>query len=432
MKLFGRGRTLALGVLAAAGLLCAALPASAATTTVLNYIGTEPGTLAIDTSGQGNDGTLHNVTATGQHYSFGTEGYISVPASSTINPGTANTSYGVTMRLPAGYKYTHDLSLVRRGASTYTGAYYKIELDYQKATGKTVLVCAMRDQKGHSGSVSTTANRLNDGDWHTLKCSRTATRVSLSKDGATTTKTANVGNLSSNRPLSFGAEKVTDTTFAEHFPGDMDSIVLTKRVADSTTTVLNYIGTVTSPLAFDVSGQGNDGTLHNVTATGEYYSFGDSAYISVPASSSINPDTEDYTYGVTMRLPADYVYTHDLSLVRRGASKLGGAYYKMELIYRKSTGNTVLVCAMRDQDGHTGYVQVSASGLNDGAWHTLECAKTATSVTLTKNTNTYTNAATVGNLSSNRPLNFGAEQVTETTFWEHFPGDMDSIVITKG
>ncbi len=66
MKLFGRGRTLALGVLTAAGLLGAALPASAATTTVLNFIGTAAGTLAIDTSGQGNDGTLHNVTATGR------------------------------------------------------------------------------------------------------------------------------------------------------------------------------------------------------------------------------------------------------------------------------------------------------------------------------------------------------------------------------
>ncbi len=149
------------------------------------------------------------------------------------------------MRLPAGYDYTHDLSLVRRGASTFAGAYYKMELDYRKATGNTVLVCAMRDQKGHTGYVSTTATGLNDGDWHTLKCSKTATRVSLSKDAATTTKAASVGNLSSNRQLNFGAEKVTETTYSKHFPGDMDSIVLTKRVSDSTTTVLNYIGTVT-------------------------------------------------------------------------------------------------------------------------------------------------------------------------------------------
>jgi hypothetical protein len=35
-------------------------------------------------------------------------------------------------------------------------------------------------------------------------------------------------------------------------------------------------------------------------------------------------------------------------------------------------------------------------------------------------------------MSSDRQLNFGAEQVTETTFWEHFPGDMDSITLTKG
>ena len=433
MKLFDRGRAIAFGVFTAATLLAVALPASAATTTVLNFIGSVTGPLAIDTSGLGNDGTLHNVTATGAHYSFGTDAYISVPASSTINPGRANTSYGVTMRLPAGYIYTHDLSLVRRGASTFAGAYYKMELDYRKATGNTVLVCAMRDQKGHTGYVSTTATGLNDGDWHTLKCSRTATRVSLSKDAATTKKAARVGNLSSNRQLTFGAEKVTDTTFSGQFPGDMDSIKLTKRVSDSTTTVLNYIGTVTDPLAFDVSGQGNDGTLHNVTSTGEYYSFGGGLrYISVPASSTINPDTEDYTYGVTMRLPANYTYTRDLSLVRRGSSKFAGAYYKMELIYKRDTGNTVLVCEMRDQNGNAGYVSTTATGLNDGDWHTLKCSKTSTSLSLSKDAATYTNAATVGNLSSNRPLIFGAEQIDETTFWEQFPGDMDSIVITKG
>jgi hypothetical protein len=269
-----------------------------------------------------------------------------------------------------------------------------------------------------------------------LKCSKSATRVSLRKDAATSTKAARVGNLSSSSQLNFGAQKVTGTTFSEYFPGDMDSIKLTKRVSDSTTTVLKYIGTAGGTLALDVSGQGNDGTLHNVTTTGEYYSFGPynggNAYISVPASSTINPDTEDYTYGVTMRLPANYTYTRDLSLVRRGASKFAGAYYKMELIHKKDTGNTVLVCEMRDQNGNAGYVSTPATGLNDGDWHTLKCSKTSTSVSLSKDADTYTNAATVGNLSSNNPLIFGAEQISETTFWEQFPGDMDSIVITKG
>lgn len=202
--------------------------------------------------------------------------------------------------------------------------------------------------------------------------------------------------------------------------------------AAQSTNVLQYTGTASCCTAIDVSGFGNDGTLHNVTATGSLYSFGSNAYISVPASDSINPDTADYSYAVTMELPAGYTFSHDLSLVRRGAAKHGGAYYKMELVFNKTTGAVHLVCAMRDQAGITGYVSTGASTIGDGAWHTLMCTKTATSVTLTKDGVTHTKAASLGNLSSTQSLNFGAEQVTATTFWEHFPGEMSNITITKG
>lgn len=203
--------------------------------------------------------------------------------------------------------------------------------------------------------------------------------------------------------------------------------------AAASTIVLQYTGSPASDTtATDMSGFGNDGTLHNVTATGSLYSFGSNAYISVPASDSINPDTDDYSYAVIMELPAGYAFTHDLSLVRRGAAKLGGAYYKMELVFNKTTGAVHLVCAMRDQNGNKGYVSTGASTIGDGTWHTLMCTKTATSVTLTKDGVAHAKAASLGNLSSTQALNIGAEQVNATTFWEHFPGQMENITITKG
>jgi hypothetical protein len=211
------------------------------------------------------------------------------------------------------------------------------------------------------------------------------------------------------------------------------SLLASALPAAASTTVLLYTGTASATTAIDTSGFGNNGTLHNVTATGSLYSFGNNnGYISVPASASINPDTANYSYAVTMELPAGYKFTHDLSLVRRGAAKLGGAFYKMELIFNKTSGGVSLVCAMRDQAGKTGYVAVGASTIGNGAWHTLMCTKTATSITLTKDGVAHTKAVTLGNLSSTQQLNFGAEQVTATTFWEHFPGEMDNITITKG
>jgi hypothetical protein len=201
----------------------------------------------------------------------------------------------------------------------------------------------------------------------------------------------------------------------------------------ATDTVLRFTGKASKTTAIDVSGKNNDGRLHNVTVTKRgFYSFNEPARIRVPASKSINPGTADYSYQVTMRLPKDYTFSKDLSLVRRGAAKLSGAYYKMEIIHHRDSKTTVLVCAMRDKDGNTGYVQTTATGLNDGEWHILTCSKTDTTVQLDKDSSTYTKDDAVGNLSSSHPLFFGAEQVDANTYWEHFPGHLDNITITKG
>lgn len=211
------------------------------------------------------------------------------------------------------------------------------------------------------------------------------------------------------------------------------SLLASALPAAASTIVLQYTGAPASTTtATDTSGNANNGTLHNVTATGSLYSFGSKAYISVPASATLNPGTADFSYAVTMELPAGYVFGHDLSLVRRGAAKLGGAFYKMELVFNKNTGAVHLVCALRDQTGNTGYVSTAATTIGDGNWHTLMCTKTATSITLTKDGVTHTKAANLGDLDSTQSLNIGAEQVNSTTFWEFFPGEMSNVTITEG
>jgi hypothetical protein len=200
------------------------------------------------------------------------------------------------------------------------------------------------------------------------------------------------------------------------------------------TVVLHYAGTnVAGTLAKDTSGYHNRGTLHRVTWTGRAYSFSRPvAYIQTSASPTVNPGTSSFSYSVSMQLPASTVFSHDLSLVRRGSSKFGGAYYKMEMVYNSSSGNMHLECAYRDQTGVRGFVSTSGNALNDGAWHTLTCSKTRTTVSLTKDGRVYTRPASLGNLSSQQPLFFGVEQVSATGFWEHFPGLMKNITLTKG
>jgi len=222
---------IALVVLTPACLLFAALPASAASTRVLQYTGALSGTTVPDESGFVNDGTAHDISLSGGAYSFnGTSSYIQTPASSTVNPGTAAFSYSVTIKLPTSTTFSHDLSLVRRGSSKFAGPYYKMEMVYKKATGNMRLECALRDAAGAHATVSTSGSALNDGQWHTLTCSKTAKTITLTKDGHVHAKSVTLGNLSSTRPLNFGAEKVGPTTFWEHFPGLIEKIVLTKKI----------------------------------------------------------------------------------------------------------------------------------------------------------------------------------------------------------
>lgn len=201
----------------------------------------------------------------------------------------------------------------------------------------------------------------------------------------------------------------------------------------ASTIVLHYSGAETSgAVATDTSPNHNDGTLHQVALNGQAYSFNGSSYIETPASTTVNPDTADFSYSVSINIPTTVTFSHDLSLVRRASSKFAGAYYKMEMVYKKSTGHMRLECAFRDSTGARGFVTTSANTLNDGLWHTLTCSKTATSVSLTKDGRVHTTPATLGDLSSTEPLDFGAEQIGPTSYWEKFTGLMNNITLTKG
>jgi uncharacterized membrane protein len=223
-------RPLLLALLIPVLLAVAVLPAAAASTVVLHYIGTQKtGTVAKDASGFHNRGALHNVRLTGGAYRFnGRSSYIRTAASTSLNPGRSRYSYTVSINIPTSVTYSRDFSLVRRGSSKFAGAYYKMEMVYNRDTGHMRLACAFRDSEREHESVSTNGQTLNDGVWHTLTCQKTAQSVSLVKDGVVHTKPAALGDLSSAQPLFFGAEQVGPTEFWEHFRGRMKNITITK------------------------------------------------------------------------------------------------------------------------------------------------------------------------------------------------------------
>ncbi len=163
---------------------------------------------AVDSSGNGNNGTLHGgITRTGTQYHFdGSTGYVSVPDSSTLDPGSGNLALTVKFTLdgnptPSG----NDYDLARKGLGSTSGGDYKAEvLD----TGKGF--CHFRGNQ-HSADLTGGSN-LGSGT-HTLKCVKTSSSVSLLVDGSVkASRTVTVGSIANSSGVSLGAKPGEDFT----------------------------------------------------------------------------------------------------------------------------------------------------------------------------------------------------------------------------
>ena len=65
---------------------------------------------------------------------------------------------------------------------------------------------------------------LNDGHWHTITCQKTASTISGTVDGTTSTKTVTIGSISNSASLVFGGKASGSDDLYE---GEMDEVVIT-------------------------------------------------------------------------------------------------------------------------------------------------------------------------------------------------------------
>ena len=163
---------------------------------------------------RGHDGTIHSVQLgaagfSGSAYGFTGSGYVAVPSASDLNPASADIT--VTIRLKAtSVPATPDWDLIRKGYYTTTGGEYKVE--YQP-TGQAS--CGFKGSAGYAELI--TGPALNNGQWHTVQCVKTASTIKLIVDGQTFSKAANVGTIANSEPVPIGARPGS-----EYFKGSLD------------------------------------------------------------------------------------------------------------------------------------------------------------------------------------------------------------------
>jgi hypothetical protein len=173
----------------------------------------EPSGSSMFDSVGGHTGTLHSVSPgqpgfLGSAYGFGGSGYVSVPSSSALNPGSSPVTIAIhiktTLRPPP-----EDWDLIRKGIAGDPGE-YKVEY-YPDGRAS----CGFGGTSGHvelkAGPV------LSDGQWHAIECTKTSSGIRLVVDGQTFSKSGGVGSITNGAAVAIGARPGS-----EFFKGSLD------------------------------------------------------------------------------------------------------------------------------------------------------------------------------------------------------------------
>lgn len=180
----------------------------------------------------------------------------------------------------------------------------------------------------------------------------------------------------------------------------------------------------------DSSGRGHTGTLHGVKVQQPGWSGGlgygflsTPSSVTVPSASDLNPGSSAFSVTVHVRFsqkPSASVGDYDL--LRKGLSDTAGGDYKLEIL-----GSGVAFCLFRGSGGE-GTV-TGTTNLATNTWHTITCARTASTVRLTVDGSTRSTAKSTGTISNTSTMVLGAKNGSGE---DQYRGYLDSVTITKG
>lgn len=210
-------RTMMAGVVLVGALVAGALPASAAPTLVALWKMNETSGSVMRDSIGGRHGSLHSVQLgqagfKGTAYGFTGSSYASVPSASSLNPGSRNIAITVHLKTTGLPPSGGDWDVIRKGYFETSGGEFKVE--YQPSGQAS---CGFKGSAGYSELIA--GPRLNNNQWHTVRCVKTASSIQLIVDGRTFSKSANVGSFANSEPVVIGSRPG-----AQFFRGTLDHV----------------------------------------------------------------------------------------------------------------------------------------------------------------------------------------------------------------
>jgi hypothetical protein len=208
-------------VMVAAGAVVFASPAAAAAGVVGQWNMDEvSGSTAFDSSGNGNDGALTNVTlglpgrsgASGDH-GYGFNGHSStmvIPKRASLAAGNAEVAVTIDVRTsvePGTGNFDYDL---------WSKGGYQVEIFPKNGVGQAK--CKFIGSITHSTIQA--GPDLADGRWHTITCHKDATSISVTVDGTTYTKHVSIGTLNTGGKAWVGV----GSNLTDYYNGELDDL----------------------------------------------------------------------------------------------------------------------------------------------------------------------------------------------------------------
>jgi hypothetical protein len=144
--------------------------------------------------------------------------------------------------------------------------------------------------------------------------------------------------------------------------------------------------------------------------------------VTVPDAAALDPGNRDYA--VTIRLRTT---NHFGNIVQKGQATVPGGNFKVQI------PNGIAQCLFR---GSAGSLLVSSpQPLNDGAWHTVRCARTAAGLALdVDGLPVASRAGRTGRIANAWPLSIGGKTRCEQikVGCDYYAGDLDYVAIEAG
>jgi hypothetical protein len=165
--------------------------------------------LVMNDSVKGHNGTLRNVQLglpgfSGFAYGFNGSSYVTVPSAADLNPGNANLTVTIHLQTTGSPPPPPaDWDLIRKGVYTTAGGEFKVEFQQSGQAS-----CGFKGSAGYSELIAGPA--LNNGQWHTIQCVKTASAIKLTVDGQTFSKSATLGSIANTDPVVLGSRPGAD------------------------------------------------------------------------------------------------------------------------------------------------------------------------------------------------------------------------------